>query len=194
MIPGVQGKVLAVLAKTEAELTMRKVAALSGVSSNRASAVLNHLARLGIVERREVGASSLVRLVRENEAARLVLACSDLHARVVRHLREEAMRMLSPRVCLLAFGSFARRLAREESDIDVLALIDEIEGEHLAVVDSLSRWSDAATRIAGNPVNLIQIDERELPALVQGSSFWRELSEGVLVIAGTPPMNVRIID
>jgi predicted nucleotidyltransferase len=194
LIPGVQGKVLAVLAKTEAELTMRKVAELSGVSSNRASEVLNHLASLGVVERREVGASSVVRLVSENEAVRLVLACSDLHSRVVRRFREEAIRMLPPDICLLAFGSFARRQAREGSDIDVLALADEVEDAHPTAVDSLSRWSDAATRISGNPVNVIQIDEEELPALVQSGSFWRELSEGVLVLAGSPPSIVRVIE
>ena len=78
LIPGVQGRVLTVLARTEAELTMRSVAELAGVSANRATVVLNRLVRLGIVERRDVGASALVRLVRENEAARSVLSLVDL--------------------------------------------------------------------------------------------------------------------
>ena len=78
VIPGVQGRVLTVLARTEAELTMRSVAELAGVSANQATVVLNRLVRLGLVERRDVGAAALVRLVRENEAARSVLALVDL--------------------------------------------------------------------------------------------------------------------
>jgi len=51
LIPGVQGRVLTVLARTEAELTMRSVAELAGVSANQATVVLNRLVRLGLVER-----------------------------------------------------------------------------------------------------------------------------------------------
>jgi hypothetical protein len=57
LIPGSHGRVLAVLAKTDAELTMRTVAKLSGTSIGSASGVLNHLAHLGLVERREVGSA-----------------------------------------------------------------------------------------------------------------------------------------
>ena len=48
VIPGVQGRVLAVLARTETELTMRTVAELAGASANRATTVLNRLVHLGI--------------------------------------------------------------------------------------------------------------------------------------------------
>src|SRR5664280_2454877 len=73
LIPGVQGRVLTVLARTEAELTMRAVAELAGVSANQATVVLNRLVHLGLVERRDVGSAGLVRLIRDNEAARAVL-------------------------------------------------------------------------------------------------------------------------
>ena len=50
MIPGVQGRLLGVLARTETELTMRTAAKLAGVSANQAAAILNHLAALGLVD------------------------------------------------------------------------------------------------------------------------------------------------
>ena len=98
LIPGVQGRVLTVLARTEAELTMRSVAELAGVSANQATVVLNRLVRLGLVERRDVGAAALVRLVRENEAARSVLSLVDLRQGVLARLAGEARKMTGPTI------------------------------------------------------------------------------------------------
>ncbi|MFQ5517665.1 MAG: helix-turn-helix domain-containing protein, partial [Acidimicrobiia bacterium] len=53
IIPGVQGRVLAVLAETTAELNLRTIARLSEVSLAQASRVLPGLVELGLVERRE---------------------------------------------------------------------------------------------------------------------------------------------
>lgn len=192
LIPGVQGRVLAVLANTDSELTMRTVASLSGVSSNRASAVLNHLVSLGVVQRREVGTSALVRLVRENEAARLVLECSGLRSLVLRRFQSEARKIKPAPMCLVAFGSFAMGEAREGSDIDVLA-VTRGAGENAQQVESLGHWSEVASSISGNPVNLIRITEVELPKLIKRGSFWRSLSKGVVLIVGTPPPQVKVI-
>jgi len=97
VIPGVQGRVLTALARTETELTMRTVAELAGVSANQATVVMNRLVHLGLVERRDVGSAGLVRLVRDNEAARAVLALVDLQHRVLARLAGEARRSGQPR-------------------------------------------------------------------------------------------------
>ena len=73
VIPGAQGAVLAALAETTAELNLRTLARLSGVSVAQASRVLPGLVELGLVERREVPPSSQFRLVRTHIAARAVL-------------------------------------------------------------------------------------------------------------------------
>ena len=114
LIPGVQGRVLTVLARTETELTMRSVAELAGASANQATVVLNRLVRLGIVERRDVGAFALVRLVRENEAARSVLSLVDLRQGVLARLAGEARKIRPAPACLVVFGSFARGDATRE--------------------------------------------------------------------------------
>jgi len=52
VIPGAQGRILAVLAETSAELSLRTIARLSGVSIAQASRVMPKLVELGMVERR----------------------------------------------------------------------------------------------------------------------------------------------
>ena len=72
--------------------------------ANRATAVLNHLVHLGLVERREVGSAALVRLVRENKAARSVLALVDLQEGVTARLRAEAENIQPAPASLVLFG------------------------------------------------------------------------------------------
>src|SRR5204863_8521517 len=74
LIPGAQGRILAVLAETTAELNLRTIARLSGVSPAQASRVLPWLVQLGLVERREAPPSALFRFVPENIAAAAVAA------------------------------------------------------------------------------------------------------------------------
>ncbi|MBI2167891.1 MAG: helix-turn-helix domain-containing protein, partial [Actinobacteria bacterium] len=54
MLAGARGRVLAVLAETTAELNLRTIAQLAGVSQAQASRVLPGMVELGVVERREV--------------------------------------------------------------------------------------------------------------------------------------------
>lgn len=54
IVPGAQGRVLAALADTTAELNLRTIAQLSGVSQAQASRILPGMVELGVVERREV--------------------------------------------------------------------------------------------------------------------------------------------
>src|ERR1035437_8975786 len=75
LIPGVPGRVLGVLARTESQLTMRTVARLARVGVNRAAVVRNALVSLGVVERRAAGSALLVQLGRADEASRLSSLC-----------------------------------------------------------------------------------------------------------------------
>ncbi len=187
VIPGVQGRVLGVLARTDTELTMRSVARLAGVSVNRAGTVLNQLVALGLVERREMGPSALVRLDLENEAARTVLDLQDLSARVVDRLRTTADAIRPAPRSLVLFGSFVRGRASSGSDLDVVAVrprntgSDDIEWD-----ESLGRWSDLAARIAGNPVNVLIASEDELPRLLKRKGAWRDAAREGMLLIGTP--------
>jgi predicted nucleotidyltransferase len=189
VIPGVPGKVLGVLARTDAELTMRTVASLASVSFNRATSVLNHLVSLGIVERREAGSAALVRLARENAAAQLILALSDLKATVMGRLEETARSIHPAPSALVVFGSFARGEATRESDIDVLAVrARKVDDSDETWLDSLGRWTSRASAITGNPVNLLLASETELPQLLtKRGSVWDSIAkEGISIGVATP--------
>ena len=193
LIPGVQGRVLTVLARTEAELTMRAVAELAGVSANQTTVVLNRLVRLGLVERRDVGSAGLVRLIRDNEAARAVLALADLQRGVLARLAGEARKIRPAPACLVVFGSFARGDANENSDIDVLAvrpLGPKVDDGRWTT--ALGLWTDRASWIAGNPVNLLDVTMVELSSLVRREREpWRTIVEEGVVLVGDIPSGFR---
>jgi DNA-binding IclR family transcriptional regulator len=88
VIPGAQGRIVAVFAETSAELNVRTIARLSRVSVAQASRILPALVSLGIVERREAPPSALFRFVPENVAARTLTALADARRIVLRSLAD----------------------------------------------------------------------------------------------------------
>jgi predicted nucleotidyltransferase/predicted transcriptional regulator len=193
LVPGVQGEILAVLAATDAELTMRTVATLAGVSANRATSILNHLIELGVVRRRDVGRSALVTLDRENEVGRLIVALSEVRDSAIARMRELA-RFISPApVSLVVFGSFARGTAGIGSDVDVVAVRpSDVGGDQDPWMESLGHWTDKVTRLVGNPVRLVLVGEGEVPRLLrQSQSMWADALEEGIVLCGVRLDGVR---
>lgn len=185
-IPGVQGRVLGVLARTDAELTMRTVASLAGVSTNRAVTVLNHLVHLGLVHRRDAGSAALVRLARDNEASQTIVALNDLTDRVLQRLRTAASHITPAPASLVLFGSFARRQADADSDIDVLAVrAAGVPDDDEAWLDTLGRWVSYAREVTGNPVNVIEQPAEILPKLLRRrDSVWQDILRDGTTLAG----------
>lgn len=190
VIPGVQGRVLGVLARTEAEVTIRTAARLAGVSAQQATVVVGRLVDLGLVTRREAGSAALVALDRENDAARAVLALADLHRSTMERLAESARVIAPAPASLVVFGSFARGDADAESDLDVLAVrAAGVAADDEAWLDALSGWERAARQVTGNPVELLIVGVEELPVLLGGDgqgTLWRTIEAEGLVLAGAP--------
>lgn len=189
LIPGVQGRVLGVLARANTDLTMRRVAELADVSPQQASVVIGKLVELGVVERRDVPPASLVRLTAGNLAAQAVLSIANLRRNVLDRLSELASAIVPVPASLIVFGSFARGEADSESDVDVLAvrplgLRDDDDGW----ADALWVWIDAATRAVGNPVNVIEAAAEEIPGLLRrrGPSVWTDIVRDGIVLVGSP--------
>lgn len=159
VIPGVQGKVLAVLARSDTEMSMRAVGRLAGVSAQQSSLVLGQLIDLGIVERRDVPPVGLVRLGPDNLAAQMVIALARLHQAALGRLAELATSITPAPASLVIFGSFARGQAGPGSDLDILAVRPAgLAGDHDRWTDSLGVWADTARRLVGNSVNLIEVE------------------------------------
>ncbi|MCY4516470.1 MAG: nucleotidyltransferase domain-containing protein [Acidimicrobiaceae bacterium] len=188
VIPGAQGHVLAVLAETSAELNLRTVARLAGVSASQASRVIPGLVELGLVERREVPPSSLFRLNRHNEAARIVVQLARLRDNVLERIGSAAGDLPQPPASIIVFGSFARREADRTSDIDVVVVRpDEVDPDDDAWTEGIDRWRRNAGAIAGNDIEVIEVGlTAAVEKLSHGGQVWDEISrDGVSVFGAS---------
>lgn len=184
VIPGVQGRILAVLAETTAELNLRTIARLSGVSPAQASRVLPELVALGLVERREAPPSALFALIEDNVAGRLVRALSRSREAVLEELGALADQMDPSPVSTVVFGSLARGEADALSDVDVvLVRPTDVDEDDERWASSAEGWRTSTRRLTGNPVQVIEIDEAEVVRrLRRPTAFWADvLREGVVV-------------
>ena len=186
ILPTAQGRVLAVLAGTTAELNLRTIAQLSGVSQAQASRVLPGLVELGIVERREVPPSSLFRLVPEHVAARFVLDLAASADRVLDEIGRTARALPVPPVSVVVFGSFARREAVADSDIDLVVVRPEgIDEDDEAWSTSIEQWRIAVRRLTGNPVDVLEVSADEAASRLAGrSQLWNEIRREGRVVHG----------
>lgn len=190
VIPGVQGRVLAVLARTESEMTIRTTARLAGVSAQQATVVVNRLVDLGLVTRREAGSAALVALDRKSDAARAVLALADLRRSTLDRLGALALALAPAPASLIVFGSFVRGEADAESDLDVLAVrAAGVAADDEAWLDALGGWGRAARHVTGNPVELLSVGVEELPLLLRDGgqgALWRSIQAEGVIVAGSP--------
>ena len=182
IVPGAQGRVLATLVETTAELNLREVAQLSAVSPAQASRILPGLVDLGVVERREVPPSSQFRLVREHTAARSLISLAHATDNVLGEIGRMASAMPNPPASVIVFGSFARREARTDSDIDVLVVrpTDIDEGRN------------GVGRLTGNAVEIVEYSPAEIETrLDEGSDLLRQVSTDGLLILGSDLASYR---
>lgn len=177
IVPGAQGRVLAVLAETSAELNLRTIAQLAGISQAQASRLLPDLVALGVVERREVPPSSLFRIVPEHVASQVLLALARSTDIVLDEMSRLAGALPHPPVSVIVFGSFARREAETDSDVDVVvvrpAQVDEDDDAWSA---SLEAWRRHVRLLTGNPVEVLEVSADEAATKLAGrSQVWADI-------------------
>jgi predicted nucleotidyltransferase len=158
LIPGAQGRILAVLAETSAELNLHTLARLSRVSLAQASRVMPGLVDLGLVTRREVPPSALFRLVPDHVAARPLLELARARTTVLQELGRRAATLDPQPVAVVVYGSLARGDSRPGSDIDVLVVRPDGIGDDAHWHDQLEEWRRQAVELSGNPVELLLVD------------------------------------
>lgn len=186
MVPGAQGRVLAVLAETTAELNLRTIAQLAGVSQAQASRTLPALVELGVVERREVPPASLFRLVPEHVAARALLALARSTDTVLDELGRLTGALPCPPVSVIVFGSFARREAGPDSDIDLVVVRPiDIDEDNDAWAESLEGLRRDVRRLTGNPVEVLEVSDDEAASRLAGrSQLWADVRRDGRVVHG----------
>jgi predicted nucleotidyltransferase len=187
LIPGARGRVVEALTTNTNPQSIRQVAKRAGVSASRAGQILEDLTELGITEEQVFGSQVLVRLAPNNVTASVLSGLADqLQSKAVLALRQEAEFIKPAPINLTLFGSFARSQARRGSDVDVVVVRPEPEDspDHLVWMESMAKWVEAATRITGNPLHLIELDADELRGTL--SPWLREVEREGMVLAGYP--------
>lgn len=186
VVPGAQGAVLAVLAETTAELNLRTIAQLSGVSKAQASRVLPRLVEFGMVERREVPPSSLFRLVPEHVASRTILDLARSPDSVLRHIGEMARDLPGPPLSVIVFGSLARREAGIDDDIDVVVVRPmNLDEDDEMWITSVEQWRAAVRRLTGNPVEVLEVDaDQAASRLADPNQLWADIRRDGRVVHG----------
>jgi len=186
VIPGVQGRILAVLVETTAELNLRTIARLAGVSPAQASRILPELVRLGVVERREAPPSALFRLVEVNVAAALLRSLSRARECVLAELGRQASQLECRPVSVIVFGSFARGDADADSDLDVVFVRPrDVTEDDERWAASMDYWSGYARRLTGNRVQVLEADEMSVGRLLRGRRpLWADIARDGRVVYG----------
>jgi predicted nucleotidyltransferase len=192
VVPGVQGRVLAVLAETTAELNLRTIARLSQVSPAQVSRVLPGLVTLGLVERREAPPSALFSLVDEHVAVRAVRALSRAREVALEQLGTLVADMDAQPVSAVAFGSFARGTADEVSDVDILLVYPEQRADDDVWAGSVEEFRTAARRVTGNRIQILEVDERDVARrLRKRSSVWQDIVRDGVLLGGKSIEDLR---
>ncbi len=188
VIPGTTGRLLAALARIEAELPISTLASIAGVGRTRASGIVADLHRLGLVDRREIGRTTMVALARDNAAGELIDRLGHLRTTVLDRLRSLAAEIDPPPMTLAVFGSFARGEADADSDVDMLAVRSPDAGPE-TWSSAISAFAGRARRITGNPVHVLDYDldgfRRKAAARAKvGRDFWTAVRRDAIVLAG----------
>jgi predicted nucleotidyltransferase len=148
--------------------------------------VLPGLVELGVVERREVPPASLFRLVPEHVAARALLVLARSSDVVLDEIGRWAGALPRPPVSVIVFGSFGRREARPDSDIDLVVVRpDEIDEDDDAWAESLEGFRRDVRRLTGNPVEVLEVSADEAASRLTGRSpVWADIRREGRVVHG----------
>ena len=186
IVPGVQGRVLSVLAETTTDLNMRTISRLADVSLSQASRVLAPLVELGVVDRRDVPPSSLFRLVREHVAVGPLLALARSRDALIAAMGRLAAGLPVVPLSVIVFGSFALGEADVDSDIDtVLVRPGGLDESDELWSESVEQWRASVRRASGNRVDVLEVGSDEVAASLNARrQVWRDIRRDGLVVHG----------
>ncbi len=99
-----------------------------------------------------------------------------------------AARIDPPPVSVVVFGSFARGEADSESDIDVVVVRGRgVDEDDPAWRETLDRWREYVSRVAGNNVELLEISEEAVSSLLRTRKpLWGDVQRDGVVVFGSP--------
>jgi hypothetical protein len=162
--PTLDGDVLTVLARAEAEMTGRELQRVIGRGSHQGIRnAADRLAEQGVVARRSAGNANLYQLNRDHVAASWIEGLASLPAQVLDRLRDAINEWRQPPVLVVLFGSVARGEATRGSDLDLLVVRPADCGPDEPVwQQQLSMLQTHASAWTGNDTRILEFGEQEL--------------------------------
>lgn len=186
IIPGAQGRVLAVLLNSTGDLNVRNIARIGGVSVAQASRVLPGLVELGIVERREVPPSSLFRLIPEHVASRSLLELVNVRRGLFGELGILSESLNPKPTSVIVFGSVARGDSGDGSDLDLIVVRPSDLPNDDRWIDELEKFRISAQRASGNSVELLEVGSTEIGnRLTALDGVWCDVRREGIVVFGS---------
>jgi predicted nucleotidyltransferase len=191
VFPGLHGRVLSVLARTERPLTGRAVGSLLRIpaSASGVQKVLDDLVRNGLVTSEPAGRAKLYTLNRDHVASHAIEELANLRDQLINRLTEEATGWEIPAAAVWLFGSTSRGEGGPDSDIDLVVVrpdkVDESDPQWLRQLETLA---ELVARWSGNPCEIVEYSAQELKRLVRrGERLVTELRRDAIPVAGTSP-------
>lgn len=166
LVPTLDSAVLEVLAGTESGLSATQIARVAARGSRQGQAlVLDRLVDHGLVIAEPANRGYLYRLNRDHVLADAVLSACRARRTVLDRLTE-AVEALDPApVHVSVFGSFARREAGPDSDIDLLVVVPAPPADDTGWSDQLQDLADRVLSWTGNRLECLTFTVDELHAV-----------------------------
>lgn len=181
LTPTLDGDVLSVLARADAEMTGREIQRLAGHGSHQGIRnAADRLTEQGVVLRRTAGSANLYKLNRDHVAAPWIEKLASLPEQVLERLQSTIGAWTQTPTLAVLFGSVATGLSTSSSDLDLLIIrpagCDPDEPTWRAQIASIE---EQATAWTGNDTRIIEYDERDLPEYVAEPLLKDVLRDGI---------------
>ncbi|MFF1821782.1 nucleotidyltransferase domain-containing protein [Kribbella sp. NPDC058245] len=191
VIPGLHGRVLGVLARTDRALTGRAVAGLLHTpgSASGVQKVLDDLVKSGVVTAEPAGRARLYTLNREHVAYSAIDQLARLREILLDRIRAEVKTWQLPAQAVWLFGSSARSDGGVDSDLDLLIVRpDHVNDSDPRWLEQLDTLAAHASTWAGNSCEVVEYSAHEIRDLVErGERLATELRRDAIPITGTTP-------
>lgn len=163
LVPSLSGRVLEVLAGTSKPLSGREVMRLTHrkASQQGVQNVLDELAAHGLVTQTAAGSAVLNTLNRQHILAPYVLEIVNLRSELLRQIAAIVFAEAPAVHRAVLFGSMARGVANEESDIDIVLVWDADSSER----DRQDGIAGRIHQLTGNECNLLHYSVNEFDRL-----------------------------
>jgi hypothetical protein len=162
--PTLDGDVLSVLARAEAEMTGRELQRVIGRGSHQGIRnAADRLAEQGVVSRRSAGNANLYALNRDHVAAAWIEGLASLPAQVLDRLRDAINAWEKQPVLVVLFGSVARGEAAPQSDLDLLVVRSaDCDPDEPVWQEQLSKLQAHASAWTGNDTRVLEFGDQEI--------------------------------